>query len=235
MRRADRLFQIVQLVRGRRLTTALYLAQRLEVSLRTVCRDVAQLQHQGVPIEGEAGVGYRLGPGFELPPLMFSRDEARALVVASRMAQAWLDPALAQAAEAALGKVLSVLPPELRVAAEGMALYVPAVGLDAPAANNLRALRDAIQSRHKVQLRYQDLRDGVTERVVRPLGCFYWGKVWTLSAWCELRNGFRGFRVDRIEALQVQEGGFRDESGKTLADFLRQVQPIDAGASARTG
>ncbi len=235
MRRADRLFQIVQLVRGRRLTTALYLAQRLEVSLRTVYRDVAQLQHQGVPIEGEAGVGYRLGPGFELPPLMFSRDEARALVVASRMAQAWLDPALAQAAEAALGKVLSVLPPELRAAAEGMALYVPAVGLDAPAANNLRGLRDAIQSRHKVQLRYQDLRDGVTERVVRPLGCFYWGKVWTLSAWCELRNGFRGFRVDRIEALQVQEGGFRDESGKTLADFLRQVQPIDAGASARTG
>ena len=99
MRRADRLFHIVQLIRGRRLTTAAFLAQRLEVSERTVYRDVADLQHQGVPIEGEAGVGYRLGTGFELPPLMFSQDEAKALVASVRLAQAWLDPALAGQAD----------------------------------------------------------------------------------------------------------------------------------------
>ena len=96
MRRADRLFQIVQLIRGRRRTTAAFLAHRLEISERTVYRDIADLQVQGVPIEGEAGVGYRLGSGFELPPLMFSPDEARALVASVRMAQAWQDPALAQ-------------------------------------------------------------------------------------------------------------------------------------------
>ena len=89
MRGADRLFQVVQLIRGRRLSTAAYLAQRLEVSERTVYRDIADLQHQGVPIEGEAGVGYRLGQGFDLPPLMFSEDEARALVASVRMAQVW--------------------------------------------------------------------------------------------------------------------------------------------------
>ena len=117
MRRADRLFQIVQLIRGRRLTTADFLARRLEVSLRTVYRDVAQLQQQGVPIQGEAGVGYRLGAGFQLPPLMFEPQEARALVAATRMAQAWLDPELAAAAETALGRILSVLPPQLRLLA----------------------------------------------------------------------------------------------------------------------
>ncbi len=95
MRRADRLFQLVQLIRGRRLTTAAFLAQRLEVSERTVYRDVADLQHQGVPIEGEAGVGYRLGAGFDLAPLMFTLDEARSLVAAARLAQSWVDPAMA--------------------------------------------------------------------------------------------------------------------------------------------
>ena len=111
MRRADRLFQIVQLIRGRRLSTAALLAERLEVSARTIYRDVADLQHQGVPIEGEAGVGYRLGAGFDLPPLMFSQGEANALVAAARLAQAWLDAGLAREVEMALGKILSVLPP----------------------------------------------------------------------------------------------------------------------------
>jgi predicted DNA-binding transcriptional regulator YafY len=106
MRRADRLFQIVQLIRGRRLTTAAYLATRLEVSGRTVYRDVADLQQQGVPIKGEAGVGYRLGPGFDLPPLMFTPEEAGALLASVRMAQIWQDPALAAASTTALGKIL---------------------------------------------------------------------------------------------------------------------------------
>jgi predicted DNA-binding transcriptional regulator YafY len=118
MRPADRLFKLVQLIRGRRLSTAAFLAERLEVSLRTVYRDIAQLQHQGVPIEGEAGVGYRLGSGFDLPPLMFTQDEASALVAAVRMAQVWLDPKLALSAEASLSKILSILPMAARTAAE---------------------------------------------------------------------------------------------------------------------
>ncbi len=224
MRRADRLFQIVQLIRGRRLSTAAFLAERLEVSQRTIYRDVADLQHQGVPIEGEAGVGYRLGAGFELPPLMFSQGEANALVAAARLAQAWLDAGLAREVEGALGKILSVLPPAARVAAEAQALYAPSVGLDPRVQATLQALREAVHSRHVVQINYADVHGRPSLRRLRPLGCFYWGKVWTLSAWCELRNDFRGFRIDRIVDLVVLDEQFRQEPGKTLADMLRKVE-----------
>lgn len=130
MRRADRLFQLVQLIRGRRVSTAAFLARRLEVSQRTVYRDVADLQYQGVPVEGEAGVGYRMGSGFDLPPLMFTQNEAAALVVAARMAQSWVDPAMARDIECAFGKILSALPPAARVSAKATALYAPALELD---------------------------------------------------------------------------------------------------------
>ena len=116
MRRADRLFHIIQLIRGRRQTTAAFLAQRLEVSERTIYRDVSDLLAQGVPIEGAAGVGYRLGAGFDLPPMMFTHEEAKALVASVRLAQVWLDRALGTSAQDALGKILSVLPAEARAA-----------------------------------------------------------------------------------------------------------------------
>ncbi len=226
MRRADRLFHIVQLIRGRRLTTAAFLAHRLEVSERTVYRDVADLQHQGVPIEGEAGVGYRLGAGFELPPLMFSQDEAKSLVASVRLAQAWLDPGLAREAENALGKILSVLPATVRAAAESLALYAPAASLGAEARQTLQLLqtvREAAHARRKLRLDYRDLSGSASQRVVRPLGCFFWGKVWTLAAWCESRHDFRSFRVDRIAGLEVLDDRFKDEPDKTLAQMLRHV------------
>src|SRR6185369_15420521 len=190
MRRADRLFHIIQLIRGRRLTTASYLATRLEVSERTIYRDVADLQLQGVPLEGEAGVGYRLGAGFDLPPMMFTHDEAKALVASVRMAQAWMDPALGTSAQDALGKIMSVLPLETRVAAEALPLFAPQGTLSEPAQRTLQTLREAVQERRKVFMNYLDLSDKRTERTVRPLGCFYWGKVWTLAAWCEHRSDF---------------------------------------------
>jgi len=226
MRRADRLFHIVQLIRGRRLTTAAFLAQRLEVSERTVYRDVADLQRQGVPIEGEAGVGYRLGAGFELPPLMFSQDEAKSLVASVRLAQAWLDRGLAREAENALGKILSVLPATVRAAAESLALYAPNASLGAEAKQTLQLLqtvREAVNARRKLRLDYRDLSGSASQRVVRPLGCFFWGKVWTLAAWCESRHDFRSFRVDRIASLEVLDDRFKDEPDKTLAQMLRHV------------
>jgi predicted DNA-binding transcriptional regulator YafY len=238
MRRADRLFQIVQIIRGRRLTTAAQLAQRLEVSERTVYRDVADLQHQGVPIEGEAGVGYRLGQGFDLPPLMFTADEARALVASVRMAQVWQDPALAQASQLALGKILSVLPPAARTAAQSMAVYAPPLGLEPVVQATLQTLREAAQARHKVQVSYCDAADAMTQRTLRPLGCFYWGKVWTLAAWCETRHDFRSFRLDRIvrvDLLQDANRPFVDEPGKTLADYLRSTAPAGAIAQLQAG
>lgn len=221
MRRADRLFHIIQLIRGRRLTTAAFLAQRLEVSERTIYRDIADLQHQGVPIDGAAGVGYRLGAGFDLPPMMFTQDEAKALVAAVRMAQVWLDPALSIATQDALGKILSVLPADARAAAEALVVFAPPVGLDPVAQRALQTLREAAQSRHKVFIQYKDLSDKPSERTLRPLGCFYWGKVWTLAAWCETRQDFRSFRVDRVTYVRKLEDRFRDEPGRTLADLAR--------------
>jgi predicted DNA-binding transcriptional regulator YafY len=224
MRRADRLFQIVQTIRGRRLTTAAHLAERLEVSERTVYRDVADLQAQGVPIEGEAGVGYRLGKGFDLPPLMFTRAEAQALVAAVRVAQTWLDPALAAASADALSRVMSVLPSAERAAAESLLVIVPNLGLEPGTQRLLQQLREAAQAKHLVHMTYRDATDQPSERTVRPLGVFYWGAVWTLGAWCETREAFRSFRVDRIETLDVLERHFADEPGKTLADLLRSVR-----------
>jgi len=224
MRRADRLFQLVQLVRGRRLSTAEFIAQRLEVSVRTVYRDIVDLQAQGVPIEGEAGVGYRMKAGFDLPPLMFTQQEAQSLVASVRIAQSRLDATLAAQAETALSKILAVLPTAARVAAESLAIHAPPIAMDDATRERQEQLRIAAESRNKVHLRYIDLREQITERRVRPLGCFYWSEVWTLAAWCEERADFRNFRVDRILSLQVLDERFRDEPGKTLTDLLRSVE-----------
>ena len=223
MRRADRLFRLVQLIRGRRLSTARFLAARLEVSERTVYRDVADLMAQGVPIEGEAGVGYRMRSGFDLPPLMFTREEAQALVAAARIARSRVDLALAGHVDTALSKILAVLPVAARAAAESMAVLAPPAALDAATRDRLRVLREATEQRAKVRLRYLDLKGAASERVVRPVGCVFWGEVWTLAAWCKTRAGFRNFRIDRIAGAEVLAERFRDEPGKTLADLLRQV------------
>jgi predicted DNA-binding transcriptional regulator YafY len=228
MRRADRLFHLVQLVRGRRLATGDWLAERLQVSVRTVYRDIADLQAQGVPIEGEAGVGYRMRAGFDLPPLMFTSDEAKALVACVRLAQPRLDAALASAADSALSKVLSVLPSAARAAAESLALYAPFVGIDRATRERLETLRVAAENKRKVQLHYLDLKEAASRRTVRPLGCFHWNAVWTLAAWCELRDDFRSFRIDRIEQLDMLDEGFRDEAGKTLADLFRRVEASES-------
>lgn len=237
MRPTHRLFQIVQLIRGRRRTTAAWLAARLERSERTVYRDIAQLQAQGVPIEGEAGVGYRLAAGFELPPLMFSPAEAKALLACMRIAQGQLDPELAGAAARALEKIVGVLPPPARAAADRLALHAPADPLDEPLRLRLQVLREAIEVRTKTRLRYRDLTDEMTDRVVWPLGCFYWGAVWVLGAWCERRKDFRHFRLDRIEALEVLPARFADEPGRRLADLLlRECNTADGpgGEDRRT-
>jgi predicted DNA-binding transcriptional regulator YafY len=181
-----------------------------------------------VPIEGEAGVGYRLGAGFELPPLMFSHDEARALVACVRMAKSWQDPALAQSADMALGKIMSVLPVAARAAAQSMAVHAPPFGLEPAVQHTLRTLREAVQARRKLQLTYADATGRTSQRILRPLGCFYWGHVWTLAAWCETRHDFRSFRLDRVKDVQALQGPsdrFQDEPGKTLANYLRAVAP----------
>ena len=227
MRRADRLFMIVQHLRGGRLVTARQLAERLEVSERTIYRDIADLQGSGVPVEGAAGVGYVMREGFDLPPLMFTRDEVAALVAGARFVKAWGGAAMAAAAEEALVKIAAVLPEDGRARAE--AVQVHAIGAEMTAA--LRARIDeidaAIEARAVLSIAYTDEAGRATERRVRPLGLWFWGKVWTLIAWCELRDDFRMFRVDRIDALACTGQRFRAERDKSLATFFARL-PCEA-------
>ena len=177
-----------------------------------------------MPIDGEAGVGYRLAGGFDLPPLMFTTLEAQALVAAVRLAQSRLDRALAIAAEDALVKIVGGLPPAARAAAEALPLYAAPWATDLASAERLGQLRDAASARRRIRFDYEDAQGAATSRVARPLGCYHWEAVWTLAAWCEHRAAFRSFRVDRMRTLEVLDDVFRDEPGCTLPDFLRHVK-----------
>jgi predicted DNA-binding transcriptional regulator YafY len=224
MRRADRLFRIVQHLRGRRLTTAAFLAERLGVSLRTVYRDVRDLSLSGVPVEGEAGVGYRLPAGFDAPPLMFTLNEIEALAVGARMVEAWGGPVLAESARSAIEKIVAALPPERRLAVERTRLYAPGFHVDGAAMARLESVREAIGARRVLRLDYRDSGGKASARDVWPLALYFWGGTWTLGAWCETRADFRNFRVDRIAALAALERRYPDQPGRTLADFLRAMQ-----------
>ena len=221
MRRADRLFRIVQFLRGRRLTTAAQLAKWLQVSERTIYRDVRDLSLTGTPIEGEAGVGYRLRGGFELPPLMFDIEEVEALTLGARMVEAWSSPQLGAAALSAIAKIATALPTERRIWLEGSRTYVPQFHIPKQLGERFELLRGAIRDRLTVHFVYADVKTKLSERRVRPLSLYFWGEHWTLAAWCESRDDFRSFRIDRVIRLQVTEETFRDESGKRLADFVR--------------
>jgi predicted DNA-binding transcriptional regulator YafY len=222
MRRADRLFEIIQLLRRRPTTRARDLAEALEVSGRTVYRDIADLMASGVPIEGEAGVGYVLKPGFDLPPLMFKETEIEALVLGLRIVESWADDELAEAATDALAKVEAVLPEGLRGFMENTALLAPAMHFTEPIGFDLADLRRAVRQCLKVHFRYTDVMEQGTERTVRPLSLAYFGPVWVLGAWCELRQDFRTFRLDRMRDFMVLAERFRPEPGRTLHDFLKR-------------
>lgn len=224
MRRADRLFQIVQYLRGGRLVRARQLADWLEVSERTIYRDIADLQATGVPIDGAAGVGYILRDGYDLPPLMFTRDEIVALVAGARLIRAWGGAGMARAAEEALVKIDAVLPKNLRTRTEGVEIHALAFEMTQEVRNLIDLLEKASNERKRLQLNYEDANGAVTARVVRPLGLWFWGKVWTLVGWCELREDFRMFRLDRVKAALDTGETFAKEPGKTLKDFYRQME-----------
>lgn len=224
MRRADRLFQIVQYLRGGRLVRARQLAEWLEVSERTIYRDIADLQASGVPIEGEAGVGYILRDGYDLPPLMFTRDEIVALVAGARLIRAWGGAAMARAAEEALIKIDAVLPDRLRMRSSEVEIHAIAPEMTPVVQERIDLLEAASTDRKCLEIAYLDADGQPSERVIRPLGLWFWGKVWTLVAWCELRRDFRMFRLDRIKTLTETGEVFRNEPGKTLRDFYRKME-----------
>ncbi len=237
MRRADRLFAIVQALQGRRLTTARQLADRLSVSERTIYRDIQDLSLTGVPVIGEAGVGYSLKKGFDLPPIMFDSDEIEALLIGARMVGAWGGTTLAASAERAMEKIAAVLPDRRRVAMEATQVYAPSFHVNAEVGKRFELLRLAIAARQYAALVYTaaQQKNAITRRV-RPLALYFWGEHWTLAAWCEVRNDFRSFRLDRISTFTVESQIFALEAGKSLADFVRrdelEVRCADEAKSA---
>ncbi len=220
MRRADRLFQIVQFLRTRRITTARWLADELQVSERTIYRDIQDLSLSGVPLEGEAGVGYVLRKGFDLPPLMFSHEEIAALILGTRLVKSRADPGLARAADRVLNKVESVIPEALKDQFEHSYLFSPMTLIQPEVALIMGELRMAIENKLKIQIEYTRKDGQQSSRTIWPLGLFFWGSVWTLGAWCELRESFRVFRLDRMDKFTLVDEEYPLTKGRTLEDLI---------------
>ena len=224
MRRADRLFLLIHALRGRRSAiTAQRLAQTLEVSLRTVYRDVADLQRSGVPIEGEAGVGYVLRKGADIPPLMFTPDELEALVVGTRFVRAFGGVRLGRGATAALLKIEAVLPPELRARSRRTRIFAPQLDNRLESSGLIDDLHAAVSGAQVLRLDYRDGEARSSGREIEPLCLAFWGGSWTLGAWCRLRGDFRNFRPDRIVGFVATGETFVEGRERGLDAYLRSV------------
>lgn len=206
MSRSERLFDLLHVLRRHRQpVSGRVLADEIGVSLRTLYRDIATLQAQGATIEGEAGVGYVLRPGFLLPPLMFPPEEIEALVLGSRWVAGRADGRLAEAALSALARIGAVLPSELRAEMEASALFV-APGAPIPADSiDSALLRKAIRTERKLSLAYLDAAGTASERIVWPFALAFFDQVRLLIGWCELRGAFRSFRTDRITRADIRD------------------------------
>jgi predicted DNA-binding transcriptional regulator YafY len=195
----------------------------LEVSERTVYRDIRDLATSGVPVEGEAGVGYRLRPGFDLPPIMFTMDEVEALVAGARVMETWGGPALGGHARSAMAKIALALPAARREEIERTKLFAPRFLASKNAAAGLETVRQAILDRRKLHIQYVDGANRASTRTLDPLALYFWGTTWSVATWCETREDFRIFRLDRIRSLQMGGERFEEVPGRTLADFVESV------------
>lgn len=230
MRRADRLFRLTLLLGRGRVLTGDQLAERVGVSKRTVYRDIRDLSRSGVPIDGEAGVGFRLRGGYQIPPLMFTPEEIQALVFGARLVQSCADDGLQAAADNVLAKVDAVLPARLKPMLDDPGLLVPDFRVSPEVKRALRALRRAVSERRMISFRYT-LGDGSTIAPrVRPMCLRYIGGTWPLGGWSEIEAAFRVFRLYRIQALDITGERFASQRGRSLADFLAAADRLGAGA-----
>jgi predicted DNA-binding transcriptional regulator YafY len=223
MARFDRLFEIVQLLRtARRPMTAEKLAKTLEVTPRTIYRDVATLQGMRIPIAGEAGVGYVMRPGFDLPPLMFTGEEMEAIVVGLALLRRTGDTGLQTAARTVADKIGEVLPVGKRRENQPPPLYVSGWGPNPPAGLDLKRLRSAIRDEEKLKISYAGGTARRGHRTIRPLALLYYIESIVLAAWCERRRDFRHFRADRILSCKPTGRYFRGEGDELRARWQRQ-------------
>jgi len=205
MSRSERLLDLIQILRRhRRPVSGRTLAGEMGVSIRTLYRDIATLQGQGAPIEGEAGLGYVLKPGFMLPPLMFTDEEVEAIVLGSRWVAKQPDKRLAVAATDALSKIAAVLPDDLREDLHATTLLVGPSSASVEAID-LGVVRQAIRNERKLGFLYRDASGAASERVVWPFALGFFDKVRVMVAWCEMRQDFRHFRADRVSRLAASD------------------------------
>lgn len=219
MRKASRLFEIIQILRLARLpVTAAEIAVRLEVTVRSIYRDIAALQAMRVPVEGERGIGYILRPGFDLPPLMFSIEETEAIVLALALLERTGDTELKAAAGRVAEKIAGAVPPPLRQTLSARALHAWGSMPRQPEGIDLASVRRAIRDEEKLLIDYRDEYARATERTIRPIALIYYSETANIVAWCELRQAIRDFRADRVEACERTQAHFRGEG-----DGLRQL------------
>lgn len=224
MRRADRLFRIVEYLKARRQAVrGEDLARELEVSVRTVYRDIADLSASGVPVIGEAGVGYMLDRDYIVRPLMFDMDELESLILGAQMVESWGDADLAKATRRALDKIAAALPDSLRRDFVETSLFSYTSAAKLPVPIDFSALRRSIRSKNFVIFNYAREDGQTSRRRIRPLALVFFGPVWLLLGWCEMREDFRNFRLDRIQSLEILSDRFRDEKGKRIQDYKPEI------------
>ncbi len=236
MRRADRLFRIIQVLRRKkRPVTADAIAEELETSVRTIYRDIAQLMADRVPIRGEAGIGYVLEGGFDMPPLMLTPDEVEAAMLGAGWVAGRGDAVLARAASDLIAKIGQVIPEYLRPMMMEPVLSAPQKW-DAPADGiDMTRLRSAIRAQGKIGIFYRDEAGAQTERVIWPIAIAYFDKVRVIVAWCELRKGFRHFRTDRIARYEFLEARYATPRAKLQTQWRKEMEAQIDGKNSRRG
>ena len=222
MRKAERLNEIVHYLRRmHQAITADTLADTFEVSSRTIYRDIQDLINAGTPITGEAGVGYIINKQYHLPPIMFDADEIEAIALGISMVSNWTDEAFAQKAKSAYCKIQATLTAPMLHELTQISTFSAPSRYKIPWKVNFTEVRECIRRKKYVNFTYCDLDDHQTERTIRPLALISFSPVWLLGGWCELRQDFRNFRLDRIKHFTQLNSCFRDEKGKTLVDYLK--------------
>jgi predicted DNA-binding transcriptional regulator YafY len=236
MRRADRLFPIIQILRRKkRPATAQEIAEELEISLRTAYRDIAQLMADRVPIRGEAGIGYVLEGGFDMPPLMLTPDEIEAAMLGAQWVMGRADPVLARAAGDLIAKIGVVIPEHLRPLLMEPALAAASSRpLPPPDTIDIARVRTAIRAQGKIALVYRDEKNDETRRVIWPIAVSYWEAVRLIVAWCELRNGFRHFRTDRVAGSEFLEARYATPRAKLRAQWKKEMEEAMERRTRRT-
>lgn len=229
MNRLDRLTAILIQLQSKKIVKAAEIADRFEISLRTVYRDVKSLMEAGVPIGSEAGTGYFIADGFHLPPVMFTEEEASAMMMAGKLVERMTDQSVQSSFVGALYKIKSVLNEAQKDHLESLQDHIevlkPQMAIPAQSGNFLTDLQKAVASKHVLKLNYvSNNQNELTERHVEPIGLFYYSAAWHLIAWCRLRNGFRDFRCDRIKQLKPTGEVFQPRSISTMQEYFNSLQ-----------